>query len=155
MSGPPSLNSTGEEPYSSCHNSRQTLKFSPARLRRPFYAAAFPKKDNVSLELERFLDMLYETPEVSTDTHPNSRGTLSIPPQVKKSPYFHASTRDEALFLCTDTSVVSRDPSNSTIFLPAHKLPEKLHEVILTCPGKPGFPAATPERPRYSPLNIS
>ena len=34
------------------------------------------------LELERVLDMLYETPEISTDTHPCSRGTLSGLPQV-------------------------------------------------------------------------
>ena len=155
MSGPPSRNATREEPYSSHHNSRQTTKFFPARLRRPFYAAAFPKEDNVSLGTRKGPRYALGNSRSFKRYPSQTRGTLSFPPQVKKSPYFHASTWDEALFLCTDTSGVSRDPSNSTIFLPAHKLPEKLHEVILTCRGKPGFPAATPERPRYSPWNTS
>ena len=47
------------------------------------------------LELERVLDTLYETPEVYPDTRPNSRGTLSFPPQVKNSPIFPSSSRDE------------------------------------------------------------
>ena len=37
----------------SCHNSRQTMKFSPAHLRRPFYPAAFPKKAHVSLGTQK------------------------------------------------------------------------------------------------------
>ena len=115
----------------------------------------FQRKPMFPLELERVLDMLYETPEVSRDTHPNSRGMLSFPPQVKKSPVFPASTRDEALFLCTDPRGALRGPSNSTKFLISHKHPEKLPEVTVTCQGKPGFPAATPERPRYSPFNAS
>ena len=35
------------------------------------------------LELESVLYTLYETPEVSPDTRPHSRGMLSFPPQVK------------------------------------------------------------------------
>ena len=84
------------------------------------------------LELERVLDMLYKTPEVSKDTHPNSRGTMSFLPQVKKSPDFPTSTRDEALFLCNDPSGVPRGPSNSPTFLTCHKHPEKLPEVTVT-----------------------
>ena len=34
-------------------HSRQTTKFSPARLRRPFYAVAFPTKAHVSLETRK------------------------------------------------------------------------------------------------------
>ena len=77
----------------------ETRAVSPARLRRPFYTAAFPKKPTFPFELERVLDMLNKTPEVSRDTCPNSRGTLRFPPQVKKSPVLPASTLDEALFI--------------------------------------------------------
>ena len=56
----------------------------------------FQRKPMFPLELERVLDMLYETPEVSRDTRPNLKGTLSFPPQVKKSPIFPASNLDEA-----------------------------------------------------------
>ena len=52
----------------------------------------FQRKPTFPLELERVLDMLNETPEVSRDTRPHSRGTLSFPPQVKKSPVFPASS---------------------------------------------------------------
>ena len=48
-----------------------------------------------SLELERVLDTLYETPEVSPRTRPHSRGMLSFPPHVKKSPVLPSSGRDE------------------------------------------------------------
>ena len=77
----------------------QTMKFSPAHLRRPFYAAAFPKKATFPLEQERVLDTLYVTPEVSRDTRPHSKGTLSFWPQVKMSPIFPASSRDEGQLL--------------------------------------------------------
>ena len=63
------------------------------------------------LELEKVLDTLYETPVVSPYTRPQSRGTVSFQPQVKKSPVFPSSTRDEALFHCTDPSGVPRGPS--------------------------------------------
>ena len=46
----------------------------------------FQRKPTFPLELERVLDTLYETPEVSRDTRPHSRGTLNFPPQVKKGP---------------------------------------------------------------------
>ena len=68
----------------------------------------FQRKPTFPLELKRVLDMLYETPEVSRDTRPNLRGMLRFPPQVKKRPVFHVSTRNEALFLCTDPSGVAR-----------------------------------------------
>ena len=80
---------------------------------------------------------------------------VEFPATFKKSPVFPASTRDEALFLCTDSIGVPRGPSNSTIFLTSHKHPEKLPEVTVTCQGKPGFPAATTERTRYSPFKAS
>ena len=41
----------------------------------------FQRKPMFPLELERVLDMLYETPEVSQDTRPHSRGMLSFLPQ--------------------------------------------------------------------------
>ena len=107
----------------------------------------FQRKTTFPLELERVLDVLYETPAVSPDTRSHWRGMLSFRGQVKKSPIFPASTRDEALFLCTDASGVIRGPSNSTIFLTSHTHPDKLPEVTVTCRRKPGFPAATQERP--------
>ena len=52
------------------------------------------------LELERELDTLYKTSEASRDTRPPSKGMLSFPPQLKKSPVFPSSTRDEGRFPC-------------------------------------------------------
>ena len=60
----------------------------------------FLRKPTFPLELERVLDMLYKTPEVSRDTRTHSRGTLKFPPQVKKSPFFLASHRDEGRLPC-------------------------------------------------------
>ena len=68
----------------------------------------FQRKTTFALELEKVLYMLYKTPEVSRDTCPNSRRTLSFPPQVKKSPVFPASTRNEAHFHCTKPRGVPR-----------------------------------------------
>ena len=39
----------------------------------------FKKNPHSLLELESVLDTLYQTPEVSPDTRPHSRGMLSIP----------------------------------------------------------------------------
>ena len=55
----------------------------------------YQRKPTFLLEHERILDTLYYTPEVSRDTHPHWRGTLSFPPQVKNSPVFPTSSRDE------------------------------------------------------------
>ena len=55
----------------------------------------FQRKPKFPLEHERVLDTLYYTPEVSRDTCPHSRGMLSFPPQVKKSPNFRFSSRDK------------------------------------------------------------
>ena len=40
----------------------------------------FQRKTRSPLGLEKILDMLYGTPEVSPNTDPHSRGTLSFPP---------------------------------------------------------------------------
>ena len=65
--------------------------------------------------------MLYETPEVSRDTRPHSRGTLSFPPQVKGTQGFlpqlekdleiPPSTRLEAQFPCRDSTAMPCSPS--------------------------------------------
>ena len=47
----------------------------------------FQRKPMFPLELERVLDMLYETPEVSQDTRPLSRGTL-FPATSQEEPRF-------------------------------------------------------------------
>ena len=52
------------------------------------------------LSLERVLDTLEATQEVPRHTHLHSRGTLRVPPQLKKSPGFPSSSRDEVPFLC-------------------------------------------------------
>ena len=60
----------------------------------------FQRKPTFPLELKRVLDTLNETPEVSRDTCPHSREMLKFPPQVKKSPVFPASGRDEVRLPC-------------------------------------------------------
>ena len=60
----------------------------------------FQRKATFPLELERVLDTLNETPEVSPDTGPHSRGTLKFPSQEKKNPVFPASSRNEGRLPC-------------------------------------------------------
>ena len=60
----------------------------------------FQRKPTFTLEFERVLDTLYETPEITQGTRPHSRGMLSFPPQVKKSPFLPASSRDEGRLPC-------------------------------------------------------
>ena len=87
-------------PKLSATNPRK-LKNSPLlTLGGSFTLQCFQRKPTFSLEHERDLDMLYETPEVSRDNRPHSRGLLSFPPQVKKSPVFPASSRDEGRLPC-------------------------------------------------------
>ena len=52
------------------------------------------------LELERVFDTLYETPEIGPDTRLHLSGTLRFPTQVKKSPIFPSSRRDEGRLPC-------------------------------------------------------
>ena len=52
------------------------------------------------LSLKRVLDTLDATQEVPRHTRLHSRGTPSIPPQLKKSPVFPSSSRDEGPFPC-------------------------------------------------------
>ena len=47
----------------------------------------FQRKPTFPLELERVLDMLYETPEVSRDTCPHTRGML-FPATSQEVPLF-------------------------------------------------------------------
>ena len=100
-----SLNLTG--------NTRGALSFPPqlranheillCRLQEALLRCSVSKESPRSLlELESVLDTLYETPEVSPDTHPHSRGTLSFLPQVKKSPFIPSSSRDEGQLSCFD-----------------------------------------------------
>ena len=52
------------------------------------------------LTLERVLDTLDATQEVPRHTRLHWSGTQSIPPQLKKSPVFPSSSRDEGPFPC-------------------------------------------------------
>ena len=72
----------------------------------------FQRKPKFPLEHERVLDTLYYTPEVSRDTRPHLRGTLKFPPQVKKSPVFPASSRDEGPLFCFAWKEVPTSPSH-------------------------------------------
>ena len=70
-----------------------TLKIHPCMLEEAHLCCNISKESpHALLELERVLDTLYETPEVSPDTRPHSRGTLSFSPQVKKSVIFSSSS---------------------------------------------------------------
>ena len=64
------------------------------------------------LEIKRVLDTLYKTPEVSQDTRPHLRGTLSFPPQGKKSRIFPASSRDEGRLPCFAWKGMPTSPSH-------------------------------------------
>ena len=93
------------------YNSRGTLSF-PAQLHKSheilpstrdealLHCSVSQQIPRSLLELERKFDILYESPEASQDTHTHSRGILSFPPQLKRSPVFPASIRDECQFLC-------------------------------------------------------
>ena len=52
------------------------------------------------LSLKKVLDTLKATQKVPQHTCLHSRGTPSFPPQLKKSPGFPSSTRDESPFPC-------------------------------------------------------
>ena len=52
------------------------------------------------LSLERVVDTLEATQEVHRHTRLHSRGTQSVLPQLKKSPVFPSSSRDEGPFPC-------------------------------------------------------
>ena len=73
------------------------------------------------------------------------RGTLRSLPQLEMGPFSMAPN-----------PVESREASpNSTVSLTSQRHAEKLPEFNSTSRGKPGFPAATRERPRQAFLNTS
>ena len=95
---------------SSTRNSRGTISFPPqldtnyeilpACLKRSFYAAAFPKKAHVSLVTQKCPRHALRNSRSFPRYLSLSRGTLNFPPQVKKSPIFPASSRDEGRLPC-------------------------------------------------------
>ena len=87
---------TREEPQVSYHNSRQTRRFSPQREMRTF-SREIPTS---LLSLERVLDSLEATQEVPQYTSLLSRGTPRVSPQLKNSPGFPSSSREEDPFPC-------------------------------------------------------
>ena len=68
---------------------------------------------------------------------------------------FPASTRDEALFHCTEPSGVPRDPSQLHSIPDFSEAPLDLPEITGTSRGNQGFPAPTRKRPRESFFNAS
>ena len=105
----------------STHNSRGTLSFPPQlhenyeilpfTLEKALLRCSVSKECPCSLlEIKRVLDTLYKTPEVSQDTRPHLRGTLSFPPQGKKSRIFPASSRDEGRLPCFAWKGMLRSP---------------------------------------------
>ena len=79
---------TREEPYASHHNSRQTMKFSPADVRRPFYTAVFPKKAHVSLGTQKGPPHALQ----------NSRSFKRYPSQLERNAEFPATSQEETRF---------------------------------------------------------
>ena len=68
---------------------------------------------------------------------------------------FPASTRDEALFHCTEPSGVPRGPSQLHSIPDFSEAPLDLPEITGTSRGNQGFPAPTRKRPRESFFNAS
>ena len=68
---------------------------------------------------------------------------------------FPASTRDEALFHCTEPSGFPRDPSQLHSIPDFSEAPLDLPEITGTSRGNQGFPAPTRKRPRESFFNAS
>ena len=68
---------------------------------------------------------------------------------------FPASTRDEALFHCTEPSGVPRGPSQLHSIPDFSEAPLDLLEITGTSRGNQGFPAPTRKRPRESFFNVS
>ena len=64
------------------------------------------------LSLKRVLDTLYTTQEVLRHSCLHSRGTLIFPPQLKKSPVFPSSSRDEGPFPCFICKGIPTFPSH-------------------------------------------
>ena len=91
---------TREEPQVSSHNSRKTRKFSPPRDEALFRCGNSREIPPFLLSLERVLDTLMASQEVSWHTSLHSRGTPNIPPQLKKIPSFPSSSRDYGPFPC-------------------------------------------------------
>ena len=96
---------TREEFQGSCRNSRNPD--SP-----PFCCRVSREIPPSLLSLERVLDTLYATQEVSRHTRLHSRGTLSFPPQLKKSPGFPSSSRDEGPIPCFVCKGIPTFPSH-------------------------------------------
>ena len=78
----------------------------------PLTLQCFQRKPMFPLELERVLDTLYETPEVSRDICPHWRGMQKFPPQVKKCPIFPNSSRDEGRLPCSTWKGMTMSPSH-------------------------------------------
>ena len=64
------------------------------------------------LSLKRLIDNLEATQEVPRHTRLHSRGTPRVPPQLKKSPGFPSSSRDEGPFPCFIGKVILAFPSH-------------------------------------------
>ena len=80
---------TQGEPQVSCHSSRETRRFSPQRKMRPFFCFGSSREIPTSfLSLKRVLDTLDATQEVPQHICLHSRGTPSVPPQLKSAPFF-------------------------------------------------------------------
>ena len=92
---------TREEPQVSNRNSRKTRRFSPSKQDEALFCCSISREIPPSLlSLEGVLYTLEATQQVPRVMHLHSIGTPSVPPQLKKSPLFPSSSREESPFPC-------------------------------------------------------
>ena len=91
---------TREENQVSCHTLRKTRRVSSQRGMGPFSGEVSREKSHLPLRLERVLDTLDATQEVTRHTRLHLRGEPRVLPQLKKIPVFSSSSRVEGPFSC-------------------------------------------------------
>ena len=91
------LEATRVNPWGPCHNSRGTPCFL-LQVEENFCCGISREIPPSLLSLKRVLYTLEETQAVPRHNHLHSRGTPRVSPQLKKSPGFPSSSRDESPF---------------------------------------------------------
>ena len=92
---------TLEEPLVSCRNSRKKQENFPSMRDGVLFHCRVSREIPPSLlSLESVLYTLDTIQEIRQHTRLHSKGTPTVPPQLKKSPGFLSSSRDEGLFPC-------------------------------------------------------
>ena len=135
-----------EEPQASRHNLRKTTRFPiPQPQAHTRDEALFPCSDSRAiwyslLKLKRSLESLFTTKEVPRDTRHHLRGTPSFMPQLKKSPVFPTSSRDEHRFSCFNSEESELSARTSRGGLSSILKPEKNSAVPVASQKDTDFP---------------